>query len=71
MASKNEGNSCYDNAAPDEPLFVLKATDPLAPRVVEEWARIAQENGVNQAKIDDARQLAERMRQYHEKKLPD
>lgn len=73
MATKRQGISCYDKAAPDEPLFVLKSTDPLAPAVVEEWARLAQENGVNQAKVDDARKCADDMRKYDaaKKKLPD
>lgn len=30
---------CYANALPDEPMFVLLARDPDAPRLVEEWAR--------------------------------
>ena len=28
---------CYANAADDEPLFVLRAKDPLAPDVVRYW----------------------------------
>jgi hypothetical protein len=31
-------NSCLNRAADDEPIFVLKATDELAPRVIREWA---------------------------------
>jgi hypothetical protein len=30
---------CYAAAAPDEPMFVLLARDPLAPALVREWAR--------------------------------
>ena len=29
---------CYAAAADDEPLFVLRAKDPLAPALVHEWA---------------------------------
>ena len=29
---------CYAAAADDEPLFVLRANDPLAPALVHEWA---------------------------------
>jgi hypothetical protein len=31
--------SCFNRAAPDEPIFVLRANDPLAPDIVREWAR--------------------------------
>lgn len=30
---------CYDNAEPDEPMFVLLARDPNAAYLVREWAR--------------------------------
>jgi len=29
---------CYLNAEPDEPMFVLLARDPDAPRLIESWA---------------------------------
>lgn len=32
-------DGCFAHAADDEPLFVLKATDELAPEIVREWAR--------------------------------
>ncbi len=31
-------NSCLNRAAPDEPIFVLKSTDELAPHIVRVWA---------------------------------
>lgn len=31
-------DSCLNKAAPDEPLFVLRANDPIAPYIVEHWA---------------------------------
>lgn len=31
-------NSCLNRAQLDEPLFVLRANDPLAPKLVREWA---------------------------------
>ena len=30
--------NCYAKAADDEPIFVLRASDPLAPDVVGYWA---------------------------------
>lgn len=42
MATKaNPGKfDCYANAAPDEPLFVLRSTDPVAPQLVRIWAAL-------------------------------
>lgn len=30
---------CFSKLAADEPYFVLRAKDPVAPRVIEEWVR--------------------------------
>lgn len=40
MGTKNNPGSydCYENALPDEPMFVLLARDPNAPDLVDEWA---------------------------------
>jgi hypothetical protein len=29
---------CYENALPDEPMFILLARDPIAPELVDQWA---------------------------------
>lgn len=41
MATKEQEliDGCFAHAAMDEPLFVLKATDELAPTHVRDWAR--------------------------------
>ena len=40
MGTKNNPGEfdCYANADRDEPLFVLRASDPLAPMLVRNWA---------------------------------
>lgn len=40
MATKNDPGKfdCYAAAAPDEPIFVLRADDELAPILVRLWA---------------------------------
>lgn len=30
-------HDCYNNALPDEPMFVLLGRDPDAPRLIREW----------------------------------
>lgn len=46
MATKNNPGKfdCYANAAPDEPLFILRATDNLAPWIVRIWASAREKN---------------------------
>jgi hypothetical protein len=39
MATKAQGNDSYDKAAPDEPVFTLRAQDVLADLAVEFWVR--------------------------------
>lgn len=29
---------CYDQALPDEPMFILLGRDPFAPMLVEQWS---------------------------------
>jgi len=55
-------NSCLNKAASDEPLFVLRAKDPLAAETVRAWARFAEEQGLHEPeKINEARMAANQM----------
>ena len=42
MATKNEPGvyDCYKNLEPDEPYFLLKSTDVIAPYMVKAWIAI-------------------------------
>lgn len=75
MSTKREGDSCYNKAAMDEPLFVLRAQDILAPELVREWAHRAKAKGTPQTKVDEALQLADRMVEWQDAtdhvKVPD
>ena len=63
------GPSCLTNAADDEPIFVLKSTDEIAPEIVRRWASRYRESkgGWNamtekqQAKYEEAFKLADQM----------
>lgn len=66
MGTKNNPGAfdCYHNAAPDEPMFVLLARDPLAPGLVREWADQREAVAVTArqfAKVAEARQCADAM----------
>jgi hypothetical protein len=55
--------SCLNKAADDEPVFVLRAKDPIAAEVVRDWAERAFGKHEDD-KIDDANQLATQMERW-------
>lgn len=70
MATKNNC-TCLENVADDEPIFVLRAQDVLAPLVVEHWAELAAKMGVKTPKVFEAFDCANAMRRWGTKKIPD
>ncbi len=48
----------------NEPIFILRAQDMIAPAVVREWAYQARRYGVNEEKIDGARRIADKMEDW-------
>jgi hypothetical protein len=79
MSTKREGIPEYEKADLDEPLFVLRAQDVIAPIIVELYAvhlagRRGQGGQVNQAKVESVRKAARAMRVWqesHPTKVPD
>ena len=64
-------DSCLNKADEDEPLFVLRANDELAPDIVREWARMydrqKRDEGmtdVQMAKHQEALDIADRMEDW-------
>lgn len=84
MATKNNPGEfdCYAAVADDEPIFILRATDRLAPEIVEAWADryalskvVAQLSGAPAAltieqrrKYDEAKRCAREMRRWRDHK---
>lgn len=67
------GPSCLTNAADDEPIFVLKSTDELAPAIVRLWAgryrnqKFDQPGGITPKQADkygEAMELADQMDEW-------
>lgn len=62
---------------PGEPVFILRATDPLAALAVEDYATVCELNGCDPDHVAAARNHAERIRRWQEqnpglvKQLPD
>ena len=70
--------SCLNKTAPEEPLFVLRANDELAPYIVRDWAvryRVAksrQPGGITpeqQAKYEEALEIVRDMQTWQHAKL--
>ncbi len=64
-------SGCFSKAHPDEPLFVLRAQDALAPNIVRSWASLAEQQGTPPEKVREARELADQMEAWHTTKIPD
>ena len=67
---------CSCVAELEEPLFILRAQDILAPRVVVRWAHLAEQAGSPQDKVRGALVLAKKMADWQAKnprrvKVPD
>ncbi len=67
----SDPNSCWNKAADDEPVFVIKGSDILFEQVVMYWAFLAQANGVPMAKVDAAIKTALGSVAFLPKKIPD
>jgi hypothetical protein len=70
MATKHN-SVALSNAKDDEPIFVLRGQDSLAPDVVRQWADRAERAGCTIDKVREARDLADAMEQWPRRKLPD
>ncbi len=61
----------YLLSLPDnEPVFILRGRDPLAPAAVRVWADAAEVADVVSRKVREARQIAGEMEKWPEKEMP-
>ena len=62
--------SCLNKAATDEPIFVLRAKDPLAAMTVRHW--ITMSEGLHEsAKLEEAHKLAAMMEDWRKRTYPE
>jgi hypothetical protein len=74
MSTKREGVPEYDKAEMDEPVFVLRAQDQLAPEIVGLYALSAIRARVDPEKVRSVRRCEDAMRKWqavHGCKVPD
>jgi hypothetical protein len=70
MGTKNNPGAfdCYANAEPDEPIFILRGCDAMAPMLVAIWASMREAQCENPQKVEEAYDCAEAMRAWAEAK---
>ena len=62
--------SCLNKAAPDEPIFVLRAKDARAAMAVRHWATMA--HGLHEPeKLQEAEALAQQMDDWRKRNVPE
>jgi hypothetical protein len=69
-----ESRAILDKVGDEEPIFILRASDALAPSIVNEWIRAARRNGVNADKIASATRHLQAIWDWqavYDHKLPD
>ena len=75
MSTKRKGIPEFEKAGLDEPIFILRAQDVMAPVIVELYAlHCTTLPGMTRAKIDGVREAAKEMRvwqQINGCKVPD
>lgn len=64
-------DGCIAKAADNEPVFVLRAQDKLAPALVRAWAALAKEHGCPIDKANAAVDVAFAMEKWQTRKFPD
>ena len=65
------GNSAMSKPTKDEPVFVLRAQDALAPALVRVWISLAETHGVSPEKLMSAQQILWAMLKWPNRKIPD
>jgi hypothetical protein len=63
--------SCLEKAADDEPIFVLRGQDRIAPKTVRQWAENAKALGSPPEKVDVALAMEEWQKRTGIAKTPD
>jgi len=65
------GTSAIHHLLPGEPFFLLRAQDLLAPILLRIWADLARIHGASADKVGGAREIANQMEDWPDRKWPD
>ena len=69
--STKDADKCLQKVATDEPIFVLRAQDKLAPVVIRKWVELAVLHGLSSIREHEALALADAMERWPTRKYPD
>lgn len=64
LANYLRADSCWNRAKDDEPVFVLRANDPIAPYAARCWIKESMRPSMHMDKLDDATECALDMEQW-------
>lgn len=68
-SERSDPESVLNSAHPDEPVFVIVASDAVAVEVVEYWAFMAERHGAPAAKVEAAMEVAKAMARWSRKRV--
>jgi hypothetical protein len=60
-------NSCFNKALDDEPIFVIRAKDPIGAFIVQQWIDRAIKRGLHANRVDAAIDVASSCLDWREK----
>lgn len=61
---RDNPGSCFNRSGEDEPIFVLRARDPIAAATVNAWVKLAKEREIHKDRIEEALSHAQRMQDW-------
>lgn len=66
---REDADSVLNASHPDEPVFVIVASDAVSTEVVEYWAFMAERHGAPRKKVEGAMEVAKAMARWQEKRI--
>ena len=66
MITKKDGIAFLEKVEEDEPVFILRAKDKIAPVIVGLYALQLTVHRINVHKVDEVREIAQAMREWQE-----
>jgi len=71
MTAKEGIKYLLEHCKMDEPIFILRGRDKIAPDAIFAWAHLAEKNGVSEDKVCSAIAVAAAMRAWPNTRFPD
>jgi len=69
VADALRGEGCLGRAEADEPVFVLRANDRIAPATIRDWVQRSKNAGMHEDKVEEAMEIAAEMERWRQAKV--